>query len=138
MVDLNETRLVEVENEVPAADRHRFSYITANLASVFDVEQVFERAGTLGCCTTLVNAARIGLSKSLDDHGESDWDRGIGVNLKGSFWRLHAAAGQMRSAGDDVIVSIASVVGFIPSPMPNITYDVGNGAVVRLTRSAAL
>jgi 3-oxoacyl-[acyl-carrier protein] reductase len=115
--------LVEIENEMAADDdRYRFSYIAANLASVSDVKRVFNWAGALGSCITLVNATGIGPSKSLGDHGESDWNRVIDVKHKGSFLRLQAAERQMRSAGGGVILNIASVVGFIPSPMPEIAY----------------
>jgi NAD(P)-dependent dehydrogenase (short-subunit alcohol dehydrogenase family) len=115
-------RVGEIENELAADYRYRFSYIAANLASVSDVVRVFKWAGTLRCCTTLVNAAGIGLSKSLGDHGESDWDTVIDVKHKGLFLRLQAAERQMRSAGAGVIVDIGPMVGFTPPPMPEIAY----------------
>ena len=137
-VDVNVAGLEQLEGELAEDDRSRFSFVTGDLSQVADVGQVFDMAAGLGGCTTLVNAAGIGINKALDDHDESDWDRVIDINVKGSFLCLQAAARQMKAAGHGVIVNIASVVGFLPSPMPEIAYDVSKGAIVQLTRSAAL
>jgi dihydroanticapsin dehydrogenase len=137
-VDVNSQGMEELQTELGDDDRSRFSFATGNLAIAADVQAVFVRAAELGGCRTLINAAGIGVSLALDDHQESDWDRVIDVNVKGSFLCLQQAARQMRQAGGGVVVNIASVVGFIPSPMPEIAYDVSKGAVIQLTRSAAL
>jgi 3-oxoacyl-[acyl-carrier protein] reductase/2-hydroxycyclohexanecarboxyl-CoA dehydrogenase len=85
----------------------------------------------------LINAAGVGRSGKLADHTEADWDFVMDVNVKGSFLCLQAAAPQMREKGGGAIVNVASVVGLLPSPIPELAYDTSKGAVIQMTRSAA-
>ncbi|MDE0169908.1 MAG: SDR family NAD(P)-dependent oxidoreductase [bacterium] len=101
------------------------------------VAAAFERVAELGGCDVLVNAAGIGVSLKLVEHGDEDWDRVMDVNTRGSFLRLREAARQMIERRAGAIVNIASVVGLFPSPIPEIAYDTSRGTVVQMTRSAA-
>lgn len=148
-VDVDAGRLDGLRSEL--GDSPRCATAAADVSSTASVAGVFERAAGLGGCRILVNAAGVGVNKPLSDHGERDWERVIGVNLRGSFLCLQEAARQMTGPGEGAadgpeeaaadrgrIINIASVVGFRPGPIAEIAYDTSKGAVVQMTRSAAL
>ena len=71
------------------------------------------------------------------DITESEWDRVLNVNLKGTFLFAQAAARRMREHGGGSIVLISSIVaeqGSIGHPH----YDASKGGVRQLTKSLAL
>lgn len=111
--------------------------VTADVTSGSGVGAIFEAAQDAGGCDLLINAAGVGRSRTLADHTEADWDFVMDVNVKGSFLCLQAAAPQMRAKGGGAIVNVASVVGLLPSPIPELAYDTSKGAVIQMTRSAA-
>lgn len=146
-VDVDAGRLDGLRTEL--GDSARCATAAADVSSADSVAGVFEQAAGLGGCRILVNAAGVGVNKPLLDHGERDWERVIGINLRGSFLCLQEAVRQMTGegegggAGAEVadrgrIINIASVVGFRPGPIAEIAYDTSKGAVVQMTRSAAL
>lgn len=57
----------------------------------------------------LVNNAGINIDKPFLELGEDDWDRVVGVNLKGPFLCSQAAGRAMVSAGAGSIVNISAV-----------------------------
>lgn len=157
-VDVDAERLDGLRSELGGSPRCETA--AADVSSAASVAEVFERAAGLGGCRILVNAAGVGVNKPLSDHGERDWERVIGINLRGSFLCLQEAARQMTVQGEGAadgpeegggagaggagsadrgrIINIASVVGFRPGPIAEIAYDTSKGAVVQMTRSAAL
>lgn len=146
-VDVDAGRLDGLRKEL--GDSPRCATAAADVSSAASVARVFEQAAGLGGCRILVNAAGVGVNKALSDHEERDWDRVIGVNLRGSFLCLQEAVRQMTGPGEGGgagaggadrgrIINIASVVGFRPGPIAEIAYDTSKGAVVQMTRSAAL
>lgn len=148
-VDVDAGRLEELRSELGGSDR--CTTVAADVSSASSVARAFEAAAGLGGCRVLVNAAGVGVNKPLLEHGERDWNRVIDINLRGSFLCLQEAVRQMIDGGGagegeaaagvpdrGRIINIASVVGFRPGPIPEIAYDTSKGAVVQMTRSAAL
>jgi NAD(P)-dependent dehydrogenase (short-subunit alcohol dehydrogenase family) len=92
----------------------------------------------LGRLDILVNNAGINIAKPFLEVTEEDFDRVLGVNLKGAFLATQAAARVMIRQGDGgAIVNLSSVnaVMAIPSIAP---YNVSKGGLAQLTRVAAL
>lgn len=87
----------------------------------------------------LVNcAARAEPFRSLLDATEKDFARVIGVNVRGTWLGMRAAAHRFRmQGGGGVIVNIASAAGTRGSAAMAI-YSASKHAVIGLTRSAAL
>ena len=149
-LDVDAGRLDGLRSELGGSDR--CTTAAADVSSASSVARAFEPAAGLGGCRVLVNAAGVGVNKPLLEHGESDWNRVIDINLRGSFLCLQEAVRQMTEgegasgegeAAAEVpdrgrIINIASVVGFRPGPIPEIAYDTSKGGVVQMTRSAAL
>jgi NAD(P)-dependent dehydrogenase (short-subunit alcohol dehydrogenase family) len=71
-------------------------------------EAVSDAAREMGGLDTLVTCAGVIHVKPLQDVTEADWDRTLGVNLKGTFLVSQAAAPALRASGRGRIVAIAS------------------------------
>jgi 3-oxoacyl-[acyl-carrier protein] reductase len=72
------------------------------------VERTIE---TLGRVDILVNVAGVTSHGSAEELGEDEWDRVLGVNLKGVFFCCQAAIGPMRRQRYGRIVNIGSILG---------------------------
>ena len=89
-----------------------------------------------GAIGGLVNAAGICISKRLEDTTEEEWDRQLGVNLKGLFLCCRALIPAMREGGG-AIVNIGSTAGLVGGPQTP-AYCASKGGVVQLTRALAV
>ena len=112
--------------------------VTADVSRVDDVRNMFRRAiEEFGTVDILVNNAGIGIPKPLLDYTEADWDRQLGVNLKGMFFATQEAARVMIPKGRGKIVNFASTAAFVSSSTPETAYDISKGGVRQLTISVA-
>jgi NAD(P)-dependent dehydrogenase (short-subunit alcohol dehydrogenase family) len=72
------------------------------------------------------------------DLTEADWDRIMRVNGKGVFFCLQRVAREMIPRRSGVIVNIASIAGKGYAGSSNVIYAGSKGAVIGMTRLAAL
>jgi NAD(P)-dependent dehydrogenase (short-subunit alcohol dehydrogenase family) len=86
---------------------------------------------------TVVNNAGVGFVTPLVDVTPAEFDRLMGVNLRGVFFVLQAAARAMAPRGAGSIVNLASTSSFTASTTPMVPYDTSKGAVRMLTIAAA-
>ena len=77
------------------------------------MDETLKRFGNVDC---LVNAAGISRPAPIYEISEADWDRTIGVNLKGAFLLSRAVAKTMIKQGSGRIVHIASTAAFSAAP----------------------
>lgn len=84
----------------------------------------------------LVNNAGTQTWAPLLDLKESDWDRDIETNLKGSFLCLQAAARWMKQTKGGAIINIGSGCNKVPFPRL-VSYSASKGGIEMLTRVAA-
>jgi NAD(P)-dependent dehydrogenase (short-subunit alcohol dehydrogenase family) len=92
----------------------------------------------IGGVDILVNNAGIAVRKTSLDISAAEWDRVIGVNVRGSFLCARIAARSMKERGGGAIVNLASIMGFSGGIFPNPAYQTSKGAVVNMTRALAL
>jgi NAD(P)-dependent dehydrogenase (short-subunit alcohol dehydrogenase family) len=86
---------------------------------------------------TFNNAGIAGALGSLETIDVEDWDRTLGVCLRGVFLGIKHSIAPMRAAGGGAIVSTASIAGI--DGYANLhAYCAAKAGVVNLTRSAAL
>lgn len=86
----------------------------------------------------LCNNAGIGNANTRVHETElAEWDRIMGVNLRGFFLVLKHATGLMLAQGGGAVVNTASLGGFRATP-GSAAYITSKGAQVMLTRNAAL
>ncbi|WP_221794108.1 SDR family NAD(P)-dependent oxidoreductase [Aquisediminimonas sediminicola] len=99
------------------------------------VDAAVERFGRLDIL--LNNAGTDGVSVSITEYPEEEYERVLAVNVRSVFLGMKYAIPVMRKNGGGAIVNTAStagVVGFANMP----AYCASKGAVVQLTRSAAM
>jgi 3-oxoacyl-[acyl-carrier protein] reductase len=84
----------------------------------------------------LVNNAGIFFPGKWDQLCEEDWDKMLGINLKGAFFCAQAAARVMRRQGHGRIIIISSLGGLQAWP-DYIHYCASKAGVISLTRSLA-
>ena len=109
--------------------------LRADVADEAAMEKAFKEIGGLDI---LVNNAGIAVRKNAHDITAEDWDRVIGVNVRGSFLCARIAARSMKERGGGAIVNLASIMGFSGGIFPNPAYQTSKGAIVNMTRALAL
>jgi NAD(P)-dependent dehydrogenase (short-subunit alcohol dehydrogenase family) len=137
VAELNPEHGVEVAEEIRAAGGAAVP-VTADVSRVDDVTRLFgEAVKTFGTVDILVNNAGIGVARPILDYTEADWDRQMGVNVKGVFFCSQAAARLMIPRRRGKIVNFASTSAFVSSSNPEVAYDTSKGAVRQMTISMA-
>jgi NAD(P)-dependent dehydrogenase (short-subunit alcohol dehydrogenase family) len=112
--------------------------VVVDISQVEDVRRLFKAAvDELGTVDILVNNAGIGIPKPLLEYTEADWDKQLGVNLKGLFFATQEAARIMIPKRRGKIVNFASTAAFVSSSTPETAYDISKGGVRQLTISVA-
>jgi len=112
--------------------------VAADISQVDQVRALFKQAlEAFGTVDILVNNAGIGIARPLLDYTEADWDRQLGVNLKGMFFATQEAARVMVPKRRGKIVNFASTAAFVSSSTPETAYDISKGGVRQLTISVA-
>jgi glucose 1-dehydrogenase len=104
-----------------------------------DVVAMFEDAvDKLGAIDVLVNNAGIQISRPSHELSAADFDKVIGVNLRGSFLCAREAIKRYLEHGTPgVIINISSVHQLIPKP-DYLGYSASKGGMMNLTRTLAL
>ena len=97
------------------------------------VHDFAERQGRLDW---LVNSAVSFIGKGLTGTTE-DWDRSLGVNVRGCANMAQTCYPFMQASGGGAIVNISSISGHIAQPN-RWTYNATKGAILALTRCQAL
>lgn len=90
-----------------------------------------------GGLDVLVNSAGVAGRYPAEEFPEEEWDRIVGVNLKGSFLCCQAAGRAMIDRGGGSIVNMASIGASIAYPQAT-AYLQSKGGVLQMTRSLAL
>ncbi len=83
------------------------------------------------------NAGTSGETARTAECSEENWDRTIGVNLKGVWLCMKYELAQMLRQGGGVIVNNASVAGLV-GLRGQPAYSAAKGGVIQLTKTAAL
>jgi NAD(P)-dependent dehydrogenase (short-subunit alcohol dehydrogenase family) len=91
-----------------------------------------------GRIDVLVNNAGVTRRAYIMDLNEADWDRIMRVNGKGVFFCLQRVAREMIPRRSGVIINIASIAGKGFAGTSNAIYAGSKGAVIGMTRIAAL
>ncbi|HEY2433556.1 MAG TPA: 3-oxoacyl-ACP reductase family protein [Vicinamibacterales bacterium] len=111
--------------------------LEADVRSAIEVRAMFAAAvDAFGRLDVLVNNAAVQTDGAFLDVTESDWDRVIDTNLKGTFLCTQAAARHMTKSGGS-IVNIGSGCNYVPFPTL-VAYTASKGGVEMLTKVAAL
>jgi NAD(P)-dependent dehydrogenase (short-subunit alcohol dehydrogenase family) len=99
------------------------------------VRRVVEAYGQIDI---LVNNAGVTRRADIMDLTEADWDRIHRVNAKGVFFCLQRVAREMIPRRSGRIINIASIAGKGYAGASNVAYAASKGAVIGMTKLAAL
>jgi NAD(P)-dependent dehydrogenase (short-subunit alcohol dehydrogenase family) len=137
VAEVDEVAAKQVVDEIQKAGARGLA-VQVDISSVPDISRLFERTlAEFGGVDILINNAGIGIAKPLVDYTEADWDRQLGVNLKGMFFATQEAARIMIPRRRGKIVNFASTAAFVSSSTPETAYDISKGGVRQLTISVA-
>ena len=113
--------------------------IETDIGDLAGIEDMVTRVmNTFGRIDILVNNAGVTRRADIMDLTEADWDRIMRVNGKGVFFCLQRVAREMIPKKSGVIINIASIAGKGYAGTSNAIYAASKGAVISLTRIAAL
>ena len=104
-----------------------------------EVKTVFAAVHTgLGRLDVLVNNAGIaGVNKPTHEITEEEWDKVIGINVKGVFFCAKHAIPHMQKGGGGSIINLSSIYGLVGAPdLP--PYHASKGAVRLMSKTDAL
>ncbi len=116
----------------------RAIFVRADVAKDADAARLVDQAVTaFGGLDILINNAGIAFAAPAAETSEADWDRVLGVNLKGPFLCSRAAVPHMLKQGGGAIINISSIAGE-RAPRRTTAYSVSKAGVIALTRSMAV
>ena len=98
---------------------------------------VAETVARHGHLDILVNSAGIWIEKPTTEMSEEEYDRLMGVNLKGAYFMCRAALRHMTARKAGVVVNIASDSGIHGEPNAA-AYSAAKAGVVMMTRAMAI
>ena len=98
---------------------------------------VAEAVAALGGLDVVVAAAGVASRGSVVDCPPEEFERVLGVNLRGIYLTCRAAVPHLRTAGGGAIVVVASQLGLVAVP-DAAAYCASKGAAVNLARAMAL
>jgi NAD(P)-dependent dehydrogenase (short-subunit alcohol dehydrogenase family) len=91
----------------------------------------------MGRVDVLVNNAGVELYKPIEDITVAEWDRLMGVNIRGIFLCCKYVMPHMKGAGKGNIINLGSNGGYIGAPNQT-AYCASKGAVHQFTKALAL
>jgi 3-oxoacyl-[acyl-carrier protein] reductase len=100
------------------------------------VEQAAKAFGRLDILINSAGTTRFIPHGALERITDDDWNRILGVNLKGPFQCIRAARPYLEAAGSAEVVNVASIAG-IAATGSSIPYAASKAALINLTVSLA-
>lgn len=132
ILDIGEAACAQVARDIREQGGQAVAH-ACDVTRQADVHACFEAIGPLGI---LINNAGVAHVGKAGNTGEDDFDRVIGVNVKGAYNCLHAAIPRLQANGGGVILNMASVAAWVAVP-ERFAYSAAKGAVMAMTLSVA-
>lgn len=107
----NQEKLAVAGEQAGISPNRQFQMDLTNEASVFNTVATVQSEGPIDI---LINAAGIGIIKSMDTLSTEDFIKTLQVNLIGSFWVTKAILPAMKEAKKGLIIHIPGVLGKVP------------------------
>ncbi len=139
LVDIHKENLAEAVGDIEALGVRAISCL-CDVTVEAEVQAAFRAtAEAFGRLDILVNSAGITIWAKGEEMTEEQWERVIGIDLKGTFLCCREAAKLMIPQGSGSIVNIASMSGQIVNiPQCQVSYNAAKAGVIHLTKSFAV
>ncbi|KAF2678845.1 NAD(P)-binding protein [Lentithecium fluviatile CBS 122367] len=110
--------------------------IKADAGNVKELERLVHETVAWGKKKVIANAATTALGMGLEQSTEEEFDRAVGLNVKGPFFLVQKAAPHMRKGGSVVLLStsLCNLSGITPNYL---LYVTTKGAIEQMTRVLA-
>lgn len=120
-------------------NEEKVSYLKTDVSNEEEVEALLHKTvEKFGKVDIMVANAGIGSYHLAHEETEQDWDRIMGVNLKGVFFcGKHAIKQMLKQGTGGSVINMASILGLSGSPNA-FTYCATKGGVISMTRSMAV
>jgi NAD(P)-dependent dehydrogenase (short-subunit alcohol dehydrogenase family) len=129
----------EATAETIMAGQRRAMAVQADVGDLHDIDRMVREAlAAFGQIDILLNNAGVTRRADIMDVTEADWDRIHRVNAKGVFFCLQRVAREMIPRRSGRIINIASIAGKGYVGASNVAYAASKGAVIGMTKLAAL
>ena len=113
-------------------------FFKCNVADKNEVKSTFEKVvSAFGEIDFLVNNAGVLAYTNALTTTEEEWDRVLGINLKGAWLCAQQAIGSMQKKGQGCIINMASINSFHCQKM-TLPYATSKAGLLGLTRSIAI
>ena len=112
-------------------------FVQGDVSKVDDAVRLIDAAvDAYGRVDVLVNNAGVHVDRTVANTTEEEWDRILGVNLKGVFLCSKAAIPQMRRQGGGNIICISSISGLI-GQLNQAAYNASKHGIIGLVKCMA-
>ncbi|MHB1638418.1 MAG: SDR family NAD(P)-dependent oxidoreductase [Candidatus Dormibacteria bacterium] len=133
-VDLDPIGLAKAAEGMPAGGR--FLPLVGDVASPAVHQLAADMAVGGGMLRSWINNAGFNAVGSVHSITQTDYERGMAVNLGGVFWGTQVAVRRMLAGGGGSIVNISSTQALLGFPH-FAAYAASKGAIIALTRQVA-
>ncbi len=135
LLDVNEESLAKTTEELSKCSE--ITHFCVDVTKLADVQDCINKVvDKLGRVDILVNNAGITRDNLLLRLSESDWDKVLGVNLKGAFNCAKVAAKYMVKQRSGKIINISSIIGLIGN-VGQTNYAASKAGLIGITKSIA-
>jgi NAD(P)-dependent dehydrogenase (short-subunit alcohol dehydrogenase family) len=138
IIDMNEETAKTVNHEIKEKGFDAVAY-KGDVSNAEEIKSIFnEILAKYGRVDVLINNAGIVSTKAFLDASEEDWDRIIGINLKGAFNTCRSVFPAMVAQKHGKIINIASIAGKRGGGIfGNTLYAASKAGVIGLTKGLA-
>lgn len=138
VVDVDGAAAKRVAGKIESAGGQALALV-ADVAQAAQVQTAVARAAShFGRIDALLNSAGISTHNApVADYPLEQWDRGLAINLSGTFYGMKYTIPEMLKHGGGAIVNIASIMGQV-AHAGGTAYSTTKHAVIGLTKVAAL
>jgi NAD(P)-dependent dehydrogenase (short-subunit alcohol dehydrogenase family) len=127
----------ETVDLIKAAEGEAF-FIQVDITRTDDAKKMIDSAiEKYGRLDVLFNNAGIELTGKVEDMSEANWDRLLGINLKGVFLCCKYAIPHMLRQGAGAIINTASIAGLFGLSNEG-AYCASKGGIIALTKALAM
>jgi 3-oxoacyl-[acyl-carrier protein] reductase len=131
----------DAENVLDSARRSGVSglVVKADISSTADLKEMMKTVmDRFGKIDILINNAGVTQKVEIEDLTESDWDRVVDINLKGTFFCSQLVFSEMKKRRYGKIVNIASVAGERGGRFAGVNYSSSKAGIIVMTKCFAL
>ncbi|MDP8217166.1 MAG: 3-oxoacyl-ACP reductase FabG [Candidatus Theseobacter exili] len=137
LVDIDDKKLESVGRQVKKR-KSELLLLNADISKVKDIEKIVKNTiAKFKKIDILVNNAGICSRRSLSEISESEWNKLMEINLKGTFFLSQNVMAFMKKQRSGKIINIASLAGKIGGIAVGADYAASKAGVISLTKSLA-